>query len=107
MTIIRDPVGVLKDHRQLHLQQKRDDFMSAAKMAGNEMYTRGCIFNDHASGYVHIEFQMYLMGHETLMAEENFKLMCHHHFVIPQSYLYCCSITTTDGIWWHANQKSV
>ena len=51
------------------------------------MYVGGCLFNDHASGYVHIEFQNHLTTHETLMAKENFELMCRDNGVIPQSYL--------------------
>ena len=42
---------------------------------------------DHASGYVHIEFQKHLNSHETLEAKTAFELMCRDHGVIIQSYL--------------------
>jgi transposase InsO family protein len=42
---------------------------------------------DHASGFLHVEFQTHLNTHETLEAKEKFELMCHNHGVIPQSYL--------------------
>ena len=96
-SIIRDRVGVLKDAHLIPGQQVSIDhficstkgrlFTSAGKTVDNEMYTGGCIFNDHASGYIHVEFQTHLTTHETLMAKENFELMCRDHGVIPQSYL--------------------
>jgi hypothetical protein len=51
------------------------------------MYTGGCLFHDHASEYLHIEFQHHLTSHATLIAKENFELQCCDHGVIPQSCL--------------------
>ena len=45
------------------------------------------MFVDHASGFLHVEFQTHLNTHETLEAKEKFELMCHDNGVIPQSYL--------------------
>ena len=42
---------------------------------------------DHASNYVHVEFQTHLTSHETLKAKEQYELMCRDHGVVPQSYL--------------------
>jgi transposase InsO family protein len=50
------------------------------------MYCGGCIFVDHATGHLHVEFQKHLNTHETLEAKESFELMCHDHGVIPQAY---------------------
>jgi hypothetical protein len=51
------------------------------------LYSRGCLFIDHASNFVHVEFQKNLKTHETLKAKQNFELMARDSGVIPQSYL--------------------
>ena len=51
------------------------------------MYSGGCLFVDHASGHIHVEFQTHLNTHETLAAKNNFEMMCHDHGVVPQSFL--------------------
>lgn len=51
------------------------------------MFSGGCLFVDHASGYIHVEFQTHLNTHETLNAKENFELMCRDHGVIPQQFV--------------------
>ncbi|KAI2509100.1 hypothetical protein MHU86_5348 [Fragilaria crotonensis] len=96
-TAVRDREGVLKDGHLVPGQQVSVDhfvsstkgrlFTSAGRSLNSELYSGGCLFNDHASGFVHIEFQTHLNTHETLMAKENFELMCRDHGVIPQSYL--------------------
>lgn len=94
---VQDRAGVLKQDHLIPGQQVSVDhfvcstkgrlFTSAGKTADNEMYVGGCLFNDHASGYVHVEFQNHLTTHETLMSKENYELMCRDNGVIPQSYL--------------------
>ena len=59
---------------------------SKGKSADSKMYSGGCIFVDHASGYVHVEFQSHLNSHETLKAKEHFELACQDCGVIPQQY---------------------
>ena len=96
-TAVRDREGALKDGHLVPGQTvsiahfkcstKGRLFTSAGKSLDSELYTGGCLFNDHASGFVHVEFQVHLTTHETLMAKENFELMCRDHGVIPQSYL--------------------
>ena len=61
-------------------------FTSAGKTADNEMCTGACLFNDHASSFIHVDSQNHLMTHEMLMAKDNFELMCRDDGVIPQSY---------------------
>ncbi|KAI2492249.1 hypothetical protein MHU86_22313 [Fragilaria crotonensis] len=51
------------------------------------MFAGGCLFIDHASNFVHVEFQKHLNTHETLKAKQNFELMARDSGVIPQSYL--------------------
>ena len=96
--VVRDRKGNLKDGPLVPVQQVSVDhflsstkgrlFTSAGKSLDAELYTGGCLFNDHASGFIHVEFQTHLVtSHETLMAKENFELMCCDHGVIPQSYL--------------------
>ena len=49
---------------------------SAGKTKLDDMYTGGCIFVDHASGYIFVERQASLNSHETLRAKESFERMC-------------------------------
>jgi transposase InsO family protein len=51
------------------------------------MYCGGCIFVDHASSHVHIEFQAHLTTHETLQAKESYELLCQDSGIIAQSFL--------------------
>jgi hypothetical protein len=53
----------------------------------NDTYTGGCLFVDHATGYVHVEHQAFLTSHETLKAKNKFELMCRDFGVMPQTYL--------------------
>ena len=53
----------------------------------SNMYTGGCIFVDNATGFVHIEHQVYLNSHETLRAKASFEDMCRDYGVIPVSYV--------------------
>ena len=50
------------------------------------MFSGGCIFVDHASGFIHVEFQTHLNTHETINAKDNFKLMCHDNGVVLVQY---------------------
>lgn len=62
-------------------------FTSRGKTDPNEMYCGGCVFVDHYSGLIHVEFQQNLNTHETLLAKDKFEAMARDHGVIPQSYL--------------------
>ncbi|KAI2501349.1 hypothetical protein MHU86_13085 [Fragilaria crotonensis] len=66
---------------------REDDFYLRWKTKADEMYTGGCIFVDHASGFVHVELQVNLNTHETLKAKEKFELTCRQYGVVPQEYL--------------------
>ena len=52
-----------------------------------DKYKGGCIFVDHATGYVHVELQAKLNTHETLASKQRFEEMCQHHGVVAQSYI--------------------
>jgi transposase InsO family protein len=51
------------------------------------MFKGGCIFVDHASGYVHVEHQVNINTHQTLRAKEQFERICRDYGVMVQSYL--------------------
>ena len=51
------------------------------------MYMGGCIFVDHASGYVHVEHQVGLNTHQTLKAKKAYESKCYKMGVGVQSYL--------------------
>ena len=96
-TAIKDRAGVLKAENLSPGQQVSIDhficgtkgrlFSSAGKSLNSDMYAGGCLFIDHASNFVHVEFQKHLNTHETLKAKQNFELMARDHGVVPQSYL--------------------
>ena len=96
-TAIKDRVGVLKAENLAPGQQISIDhficgtkgrlFSSAGKSLNSEMFCGGCLFIDHASNFVHVEFQKHLNSHETLKAKQSFELMARDHGVVPQSYL--------------------
>jgi hypothetical protein len=60
---------------------------SAGKTKLDEMYTGGCIFVNHDSGFIFVEHQVSLNSHETLKAKESFERMCRNTGVTPQEYL--------------------
>ncbi len=70
---------------------------SAEKTKLDDMYTGGCIFVDHASGYIFVERQVSLNSHETLKAKESFERMCRNTGVTPQEYLADNSKTFTSA----------
>ena len=96
-SVVRNRQGVLKQDNLVPGQQIAMDhficstkgrlFTSRGKTADSEMFSGGCLFVDHASGYIHVEFQTSLNTHETINAKDNFELMCRDHGVVPQSYL--------------------
>ena len=96
-SVVRDRQGVLKQDNLVPGQRIAVDhfvcstkgrlFTSRGKTADSEMFSGGCLFVDHASGYIHVEFQTNLNTHETINAKDNFELMCRDHGVVPQSYL--------------------
>ena len=50
-------------------------------------YKGGCIFVDHATGFLHTELQTSLNSHSTLDAKVRFDDMCAAHGVVPQKFL--------------------
>ena len=62
-------------------------FKSRGKSAEKDTYSGGALFVDHASSYVHSEFQQVLTSHATIIAKTSFEGMCRDHEVIPQKCL--------------------
>jgi hypothetical protein len=96
-SVIRDRAHALKTDN-LHPGQRVsvDHFVcstkgrlitSAGKTKSDDMYTGGCIFVDHASGYIHVEMQVNLNSHETLKAKERYEQLCRSHGIVPQEFL--------------------
>jgi Zinc knuckle len=56
------------------------------KESEKEKYTGGCIFVDHASGFVHVELQVFITAAETLKAKQKFEQLCRDYGVAPHSY---------------------
>jgi hypothetical protein len=96
-SIVRDRQGVLLSSNLLPCQEISVDhfvcstkgrlFNSRGKSADKDLYCGGCIFVDHASGFVSIEFQSSLSSHATLASKVSFENMCRDYGVMPQKYL--------------------
>ena len=61
-------------------------YESFGRSKADKMYMGGCIFVDHASGYIHVEHQVGLNSHETLKAKRAYEKECYEMGVGVQSY---------------------
>ena len=96
-TIVRDRAGVLRAENLLPgAEVSVDHFVSSVKgrlFSGfdkggdSTRYVGGCIFVDHASSYIHIEFQPSLSSHETLRGKLAFERQCRDIGVVVQRYM--------------------
>ena len=97
MKIIQDRAGVLKSGNLLPGQEVSvDHFISSVKgrlFTGfnrgsiQDKYVGGCIFVDHASANIHVEFQSSLSSHETLGAKQAYENVCKDIGIVPQTYM--------------------
>jgi Reverse transcriptase (RNA-dependent DNA polymerase) len=62
-------------------------FSGRGKTSAEQMFTGGCVFVDHCSGYIHVEFQSHLNSHETLRAKQRYEQVCNVNGVFPRSYV--------------------
>ena len=95
---VRDRSGVLRQENLLPGQCISVDhfvcntkgrlFTSRGKTSALErLYCGGCLFVDHASGFVHVKHQSSLSSHDTMRAKEKIELFCRDHGVLPQKYM--------------------
>ena len=95
-SIVRDREGILKANNLLPGQEVSVDhyicstkgrlFSSYGRTPDSKLYSGGCIFVDHASGYVHTEFQNSLSTHATLTAKVSYEQKCRDYGILPQKY---------------------
>ena len=96
-SVVKDRENVLKANNLLPGQRiSVDHFVcptrgrlldSAGKTKQDDMYGGGCLFVDHASGFIVVEHQVSLNTHQTLKAKKKFETTCRSYGVIPQEYL--------------------
>jgi hypothetical protein len=94
---VRDRAGILKAGNLLPgAEVSVDHFISSVrgrlfqgydKGSDDSRHVGGCIFVDHASSYIHIEFQTSLSSHETLRAKLAFERQCRDVGVVVQTYM--------------------
>jgi hypothetical protein len=94
---VKDRAGVLRDGDLLPDQQVTMDrficktkghlFTSAGKSLHQDMFSGDRLFIDHASSFVHVEFQVHLNTAESLEAKDKFERMCRDVGVVPRAYL--------------------
>ena len=81
---LRPGTTVSVDHFESRLKGRTFDSFGKAT---SDQYIGGCIFVDHASGYVHIEFQLGFSAIETIRAKQNFEKFAFDNGVTPLTYL--------------------
>ena len=96
-TIVQDRAGVLRAGNLFPgTEVSVDHFISSIrgrlfsgynKGSEEQRYCGGCIFVDHSSGYIHIEFQNSLSSHETLRAKLSFEKICRDFGVVVKTYM--------------------
>ena len=94
---VRDRAGILKAGNLLPgAEVSIDHFISSVKGrlfqgydkgSDDSRHVGGCIFVDHASSYIHIEFQTSLSSHETLRAKLAFERQCRDVGIVVQTYM--------------------
>lgn len=62
-------------------------FSLRGKNSDDSMFCGGCVFQNAASGCIHVEFQINLTTHATLESKEKFEAMCRDQGVISLSYI--------------------
>jgi hypothetical protein len=95
--VIRDRAGILRAGNLLPgAEVSVDHFISSVKGrlfsgydkgSDDNRHVGGCIFIDHASSYIHVEFQSSLSTHETLRAKLAFEQQCRDVGVVVQKYM--------------------
>ena len=95
--VVKDRAGILKSGNLLPGQEVSvDHFISSVRGRLFTGYNRGriedrfvggCIFVDHASSNIHVEFQSSLSSHETLAAKQAYENVCKDVGVVPQVYM--------------------
>ena len=75
---------VSEDHFESRLKGRTFDSFGKAM---SDQYIRGCIFVDHASRYVHIEFQLGFSAIETIRAKQKFEKFAFDNGVITLTYI--------------------
>jgi hypothetical protein len=96
-SIVQDRAGAIRQENLLNGQQTSVDhfvssvkgrlFTSKGKTPDEEMFSGGCIFVDHASNHIHVEFQKRINSHETIVGKQAYESICLDYGVVPQSYL--------------------
>ena len=95
-TVVKDRAGVLRENNILPgAEVSVDHFVSSVKGrlfsgynkgSDESRYVGGCIFVDHSSSYIHIEFQSSLSSHDTLRAKAAYEAVCRDYGVVPKTY---------------------
>ena len=95
--IVQDRAGILRSGNLLPgAEVSIDHFISSVKGrlftgfdrgAATSKFSGGCIFIDHCSSFIHIEFQQSLSSHDTLRAKVNFEKVCQDSGVVVKTYM--------------------
>ena len=97
ISIVKDRAGVLKQGNLLPGQEVSVDhficstkgrlFSGYNKGSDTSRFCGGCIFVDHASGFLHVEHQSSLSSHDTLQAKLNFDKICQDSGIMVQKFM--------------------
>jgi hypothetical protein len=61
-------------------------FESKGKTPPASMYSGGCLFYDHASGHIHVEFQVRLLATETIQAKQSYERQQFDKGIVVHTY---------------------
>jgi hypothetical protein len=68
------------------VKEKGRLFESKGKTPTNSMYSGGCLFYDHHSGHIHVEFQVNLTATETIQAKQSYERQQFDKGVVVHAY---------------------
>ena len=96
-SVVKDRAGILRKDNLLPGQEVSVDhficstkgrlFTGYNKGSDSSRYCGGCIFVDHSSGFIHVEFQSSLSSHDTLQAKEKFDKVCMDSGIVIQKFM--------------------
>jgi hypothetical protein len=70
-----------------HFESRQEGRTYESYGKSKSQYQGGCIFVDHASGYMHVEHQLGFSASETLRAKHNYEQLALAHGVVVVNYL--------------------
>ena len=98
---LRPGASVSTDHFESRVKGRT---LNSFGRPGSAKYVGGCIFVDHMSSYIHVEFQHGFSSSETLRAKQAFEKLALDYGVLVDSYLADNGVFKANAFVQHINQ---